>query len=142
MPPDFLLRCVVCGTEAVWDTEALPPVGAPEIGHPVLWRCEVCGGERRHIVEERFVITDKLHHEICVVTEIDRSTVDRIMAELYRYRQRVREARPSGQQDPAEEVEEIAAATGAPQELVAEIAVAEGAWMLRRGYFPRIVEEP
>jgi hypothetical protein len=141
MPPDFLLRCVVCGAEAVWDTEALPPVGAPDIGHPVLWRCDVCGGEQRHIVQELFVITDKLHHEICVATEMDRLTVDRVMAEMYRYRQRMREIQPTGESDPAEEVEEIANVTGVPQELVAEISVAEAAWMLQRGYFPGIVKE-
>jgi hypothetical protein len=142
MLPDFLLRCVVCGTEAVWDTEALPPVGTPEIGHPVLWSCGFCGQHQRHIVEDLFVMVDKLHHEICVAMEMDRVTVDRVMTQMYRYRQRQREDHPFREPDPAEEVEEIAGATGIPQELVAEISVVEATWMLQRGYFPRIVPEP
>jgi len=92
MPPDFLIRCTGCEREAVWDTEAVPPVGVPEIGHPVLWRCETCGGEQRHIVAKLCVIRDKLHHEICLATEIDRCTVDRVMAELCRYRKDTCEA--------------------------------------------------
>src|SRR5512136_1802679 len=92
MPPDFLLRCTGCGREAVWDTEALPPVGAPQIGHPVLWRCDTCGGEQRHTVAEFWVIRDKLHHDICLATEIDRCTVDGVMAELRRYRKDTCEA--------------------------------------------------
>ncbi len=136
MAPDFLLRCTACGSEAVWDTEALPPIGAPDIGHPVLWRCETCASEQRHIVQDLFVITDKLHHEICVATETDRATVDRVMAEMYRHRERVREARPAEELDSADEVDEVADATGIPHELVADISVAEAAWMVRRGYFP------
>lgn len=134
MPPDFLLRCTGCGREAVWDTEALPPVGAPEIGHPVLWRCETCGGEQRHVVEELFIISDKLHHEICVATEIDRRTVDCVMAELCRYRKHTREAGIEARPGPIDEVEDVAGAAGVSQELVLVISDAEAAWMRRRGY--------
>jgi len=136
MPPDFLLRCTACGSQAVWDTEAVPPVGAPEIGHPVLWRCENCGGEQRHVVQDLVVIPDKLHHEICIATEIDRRTVDRVMAELHRYRNRTREKIPTGQPEPAEGIEEVAAATGVCRELVADVSAAEADWMRRRGYVP------
>jgi hypothetical protein len=138
MVPDFLLRCVTCGSESIWDTEACPPVGKPEIGHPVIWQCESCGGERRHIIQDLFVITDKLHHDICVATEFERSVVDRVMAQMYRYRKRTRETVPSGPPEPAEEVEEVLAAAGIPQDVVVEISVAEVAWMLQHGYFPEI----
>ena len=134
MPPDFLLRCTGCGREAVWDTEAIPPVGAPKIGHPVLWRCETCGGEQRHIVADLCIIHDKLHHEICLTTEIDRCTVDRVMAELCRYRKDTCEAGIEKRSRAADEVEDVAGATGVAQELVLEIADAEAAWMRRRGY--------
>jgi len=134
MPPDFLLRCTRCGKEAVWDTEAFPPVGVPDIGHPVLWRCETCGGEQRHIVEDLFLITDKLHHEICVATEIERRTVDRVMAELCRYRRHTRAADPKAGPGSVDEVEDVAGATGVPGTLVLEISEAEAAWMQRRGY--------
>ena len=134
MPPDFLLRCTGCGREAVWDTEAIPPVGAPKIGHPVLWRCETCGGEQRHIVAELCIIHEKLHHEICLTTEIDRCTVDRVMAELCRYRKDTCEAGIEKRSRAADEVEDVAGATGVAQELVLEIADAEAAWMRRRGY--------
>lgn len=134
MPPDFLLRCTGCGREAVWDTEAFPPVGAPEIGHPVLWQCETCGGEQRHIVAELFIITDKLHHEICVATEIDRRTVDCVMAELGRYRKHTREAGAEESRAPADEVQDVAGATGVSRDLVLDIADALTAWMRRRGY--------
>ena len=141
MPPDFLLRCTACGNEAIWDTEVCPPVGTPEIGHPVLWECEACGGERRHIIVDLFVITDKLHHGICVATEIDRPTVDRVMTRMYQHRRRIRETAPDEQPDPAEEVEDVSEAVGLPAEVVVEISVAEAAWMLRRGYFPEIVRD-
>jgi len=137
MPPDFLLRCTVCGGESVWDTDACPPVGTPQIGHPILWRCEACGEERRHIIENLFLALDKLHHEICVATEIDRLTVDLVMTELYWCR-RAREPRASfTRMESAEEAEEVARVTGIRQELVEQIAMAEAAWLLRRGYVPK-----
>ncbi len=139
MSPDFLLECTVCGGEAIWDTDVLPPVGLPEVGHPVLWHCEACAGERRHRVVDLYVIIDKLHREICVVTELDRGTVDRIMAEMYRYRQRASEKSPTARLDPAEEAELVAEAAGVPLDVVEQISVAEAAWMLRRGY---IVDNP
>jgi hypothetical protein len=129
MPPDFLLRCLNCGAEAVWDTEALPPVGRPCIGHPVLWPCAVCGEVRRHLIEDCFVVTDKLHHEICVAVEVDRSTVVLVMAELSRCR---RQADP----DPPEAA---AAALGLSPALVEEIIAAEADWLQRRGY---LLEQP
>ena len=136
MPPDFVLRCTGCGREAVWDTEAFPPVGVPEIGHPVLWRCEDCGGEQRHIVQNLVVLTDKLHHEICLATEIDRRTVDRVMAEMFRYRQRTLETDPAGPPESPEEIEDVAAATAVCRDVVALISAAEGDWLRRRGYVP------
>ncbi len=134
MPPDFLLQCATCGGEAVWDTDAVPPVGRPEVGHPVLWFCETCGGERRHTILDLFVITDKLHHEICLATEVDRPTVERIMSEVYRHRLQAPKGRSLGCADPAEEVEEVAQAAGVSLEVVEEVSVAEASWMLRRGY--------
>ncbi len=136
MPPDFLLRCTGCGGEAVWDTEATPPVGAPEIGHPVLWRCDTCGGEQRHIVEQLCIIVAKLHHDICLETEIARPTVERVMAELCRYRKDTRTAGIGAGDRTIEEVEDVAGATGVARELVLEIADAEAEWMRRRGYAP------
>jgi hypothetical protein len=109
-------------------------VGVPEVGHPVLWPCERCGREMRHTIVDLYVIIDKLHHEICVVTELDRATVDRVMAEAYRHRQRASEEAPATRLDPAQEVEEIAEALGVSPEVVEQISVAEAAWMLRRGY--------
>ncbi len=138
MPPDFLLQCTTCGGEAVWDTDAIPPVGHPEIGHPVLWFCATCGAERRHSIVDLFVITEKLHHDICLAAEVDRSTVDRIMTEVYRHRQRAAEERLLARLDPAEEVEDVAEAAGVPQELVEDVSVAEASWMLRRGYIAEI----
>ena len=134
MPPDFLLRCSVCGREAVWDTEAIPPVGEPEIGHPVLWRCDACGGERRHIVQDLAIVADKLHHEICLATETDRPTVDRVMAELVRYRQRTLDTRTRRHPESKEEIEDVAAASAVRREIVAQILAAEAHWMQRRGY--------
>lgn len=136
MPPDFLLRCTGCGGEAVWDTEAVPPVGAPEIGHPVMWKCDTCGGEQRHLVERLCIITDKLHHEICLATEIDRRTVERVMGELCRYRKDTHAADVEKRLRTAEELEDVAGGTGVPRELVTEIAEAEAEWMRRRGYSP------
>jgi hypothetical protein len=138
MLPDFLLECTVCGGEAVWDTDAVPPVGLPEVGHPVLWFCHACAGERRHRIVDLYVIIDKLHHEICVATELERATVDRVMAEVYRHRKRASEEGPTNRLDPALEVEEVAEASGVPLETIEQISVAEADWMLRRGY---IVEE-
>ena len=134
MPPDFLLRCTGCGREAVWDTEAYPPVGVPEVGHPVLWRCDACGGEQRHIVNELLVITDKLHHEICVATEIDRRTVERVMGEVCRYRDHTGEGRPTAPRDPTVAINAVANAIGVSRDLVEQIAEAEATWMRHRGY--------
>lgn len=119
----------------MWDTEAAPPVGVPQIGHPVLWQCDTCQREQRHIVQGPVIITDKLHHEISVVTEIDRRTVERVMAETYRYRQHTRGPVPEEQEVSADQVEDVAGATGLPRELVLQISEAEAAWMLRRGYY-------
>ncbi len=58
MPPDFLLECTACGTQAVWDTEAVPPVGLPEVGHPALWFCETCGRQMRHTIVDLYVLID------------------------------------------------------------------------------------
>jgi len=138
MSPDFLLQCTACGNEAVWDTDAVAPVGRPEVGHPVLWFCEVCGGEVRHTIVDLYVAIDKLHHEICLATELDRETVDRVMAEVYRYRERASEDEPTACLDPAEEVEEVAEAVGVSSEVVEQISVAEAAWMLRRGYIVEV----
>ena len=139
MPPDFLLGCTVCGSEAVWDTEAVPPVGLPEVGQPVLWCCQACAAEQRHTIVDLYVMLDKLHHEVCVATELDRATVDRVMGEAYQHRQRASQEAPTARRDPAQEVEEVAEAAGVPLEVVEQISVAETDWMLRRGY---IVESP
>lgn len=134
MPPDFLLECSRCGSETIWDTEAVPPVGVPEVGHPVLWFCEACGQEMRHTIRDLYVIIDKLHHEICIAAELDRATVDRVMAEVYRHRGKASEEAPLTPLDPAREVEEVAETTGVSQEWVERISVAEADWMLRRSY--------
>lgn len=138
MPPDFLLECTTCGGETVWDTDAVPPVGSPEVGHPVLWFCERCGREMRHTIVDLYVILEKLHHEICIATELDRATVDRVMGEVYRYRQRASEEAPTAPLDPAQEAEEVAEAARVPLEVVEAISVAEAAWMLRRGYLVEV----
>ncbi len=138
MPPDFLLRCTTCGSESVWDTEACPPVGTPKIGHPVLWRCETCGAERRHVIENLYLVLDKLHHEICIATETDRQTVDLIMTEMYWFRRGLdRPTSPTGAA-PLSEAEEVAKATGIPRELVERISAAEASWLRRRGYIPDV----
>ena len=134
MPPDFLLVCTGCEGEAIWDTEALPPVGQPEVGQPVLWYCETCGRDMRHWIADLYVITEKLHHDLCVATELDRATVDRVMAAAYRYRQEASETSPDACLNPAEEVEEVAEAAVVPVEVVEQLSVAEADWMLRRGY--------
>lgn len=134
MPPDFLLACTACGNEAVWDTDAVPPVGQPEVGNPVLWFCQACSAERRHTIVDFYVVIDKLHHEICLATELDRATVDRVMAAVYRHRQRASEEAPTARLDPAQEVEQVAEAAGVWLDVVEQISVAEAAWMLRRGY--------
>jgi hypothetical protein len=133
MPPDYLLRCTTCGSEAVWDTEACPPVGVPEIGHPVLWQCEACGNERRHVISCQAVIIDKLHHEICVATEVDRSTVDRVMSEMRRYRRRTGAGSTEAGLSAAE-ADDVADVTGVPRDVVGQISNAEAAWIVRRGY--------
>lgn len=137
MSPDYLLRCTVCGREATWDTEALPPVGTPDVGHPVLWWCESCGREQRHTIQAPFVIADKLHHEICLATETDRQTVDNVMGGLCQYRLQISSARR-----PADAIKKVAAVVGVPPEVVAAIATAEAAWMTRRGYPAPTSDEP
>lgn len=139
MSPDFLLECTVCGSEAVWDTDAVPPVGLPEVGHPVLWYCQACAAERRHSIVDLYILIDKLHHEICIATELDRATVDRVMSEVYQHRQRASQEAPMARLDPAQEVEGVAEEAGISLDVVEQISVAEAAWMLRRGY---IVESP
>jgi hypothetical protein len=136
MAPDFLLQCTGCGSEAVWDTEAVPPVGTPEVGHPVLWQCQTCGKEMRHTIVDPYVVLDKLHRDICLATELDRETVDRVMTEVYRYRQQASQDAPAERADPAQEVEDVAEAAGSSIEVVEQISVAEADWLLRRGYFP------
>jgi hypothetical protein len=111
-------------------------VGVPEIGHPVLWRCETCGGEQRHIVQGFFLITEKLQHEICVATEIDRRTVECVMAELCRYRTGARDGAAEERPGSIEEVEDVAGAIGVSAKFVQQICQAEAAWMRRRGYAP------
>ncbi len=138
MPPDFLLECAACGGETVWDTDAVPPVGCPEMGHPVLWFCQTCGIEMRHTIVDLYVIIDKLRHEICLATELDRSMVDRVMAEMYRHRRRESEEAPTARLDPAREVEEVAEAAGVSPDVVERISVAEAAWNLRRGYIVEV----
>lgn len=134
MPPDFLLRCMTCDAEAIWDTEAIPPVGLPAPGHPVLWRCETCGDERRHVIVDSIVIADKLHHEICVATELDRRTVDRVMDELNRVRRDQPEGPASEALDVPFEVEVVADRLHLSVEAVAEIVAVKAAWLVRRGY--------
>jgi hypothetical protein len=108
----------------------------PEIGHPVLWRCDACGGEQRHIVENLCIIGDKLHHEICLATEIDRRTVERVMAELCRYRKDTCHTDIEPRPRSADEADDVASAIGLARRLVLEIADAEAEWMRRRGYCP------
>ncbi|MEK7204402.1 MAG: hypothetical protein AAB254_02730, partial [candidate division NC10 bacterium] len=59
MPPDFLLECTACGSQAVWDTDAVPPVGLPEVRHPVLWFCQTCGREVRHTIVDLYVLVEE-----------------------------------------------------------------------------------
>ncbi len=134
MPPDFLLVCTVCGSEAVWDTEALPPVGLPEAGHPVMWRCATCRIETRHEIAGEVVITDKLHHDISLATELDRPTVDRVMAEVRRRHAGLPVGLANRLVDKADAVEGIAVAAGVAEAVVRDILLAEGAWGQRRGY--------
>jgi hypothetical protein len=132
MPPDFRLVCTTCGSEAVWDTEAVPPVGEPAVGHPVVWYCATCEAQSRHEIAGAVVITEKLHHEICVATEVDRPTVDRVMAEVRRREDRVGSA--ARLLEDAGDLGAIADAAGVPAAVVREIVLAEGAWCARRGY--------
>ncbi len=141
MPPDFLLECAACGGETVWDTDAVPPVGRPEVGHPVLWFCQSCGREIRHTIVDLYVVIDKLHHEICLATELDRSIVDRVVAEMYRHRRRESEEVPAARLDPAQEVEDVAEAVGVLPDVVERISVAEAAWMFRRGYLMEVADD-
>ncbi len=134
MPPDFLLVCSVCGSEAVWDTEALPPAGLPEVGHPVVWRCAACRIETRHQITGEVVIRDKLHHDLSVATEVDRPTVDRVMAEVWRRHGELPAGLAGRLAEQLGALESIAAAAGVAEAVVREIVLAEGAWVHRRGY--------
>ncbi len=134
MPPDFLLACGACGTEAVWDTEALPPAGEPEVGHPVLWYCARCAFETRHEIRSEVLLVDKLHREICVATELDRETVDRVMGEIRRRQPAPAAGLTAGLLREPGAVEAIAAAGGVSPGAVREILRAESAWAERRGY--------
>ena len=67
-------------------------------------------------------------------TELDRSTVDRVMITLYRHRQHASETSPAQDPNPAEEMEEVAEAAAVSVEVVERLSVAEADWMLRRGY--------
>ncbi len=125
----------------MWDTDAVPPVGRPEVGHPVLWFCQTCGREIRHTIVDLYVVIDKLHHEICLATELDRSIVDRVVAEMYRHRRRESEEVPAARLDPAQEVEDVAEAVGVLPDVVERISVAEAAWMFRRGYLMEVADD-
>ena len=127
MPPDLLLQCSICGAETVWDTETLPPVGRPEVGDPVRWFCAACGLEVRHAVLREVLIPEKLHHEICLTTEVDRATVNRVMAEVARRRAGSGIAGSS---------EALGEACDVPAATVREILAAATAWQRRRGYLP------
>jgi len=133
MPPDFLLACTACGTEAVWDTEAVPPVGDPEIGHPVVWFCATCGAQMRHRIAGQVVIPEKLHHDICVATEQERATVDRVLEEVRRHAG-LEPGRAGRLADEAGALDAVAEATGVPAAVVREIVLAEQRWGERRGY--------
>ena len=127
--PDFVLVCSVCGTEAVWDTEQLPPAGTPEVGHPVLWPCNTCGTDQRHRITDICLNTDKLRHAVSMATEIDRRTVDRVLGAAEYFRR----SHASGG-GTAEELRAVAKAAGVPAEVADRIAVAEAAWLCRHGY--------
>ena len=133
MLPDFLLECVACGGRSVWDTDALPPVGCPEVGHPVLWCCHTCGADVRHTIVGLYLATEKLHHEICLAAEVDRLTVDRVMAEVYHRRGHWDEA-SAARMESAQEAEEVAETAGVSPVVVEQISAAEADWMLRHGY--------
>jgi len=81
------------------------------------------------------VLAEKLSHEICVATEVDRPTVDRVVGEMHRYRRRTGAGRSAAGPSTAE-VEDVADATGVSRDLVGRIANAEAAWFHRRGYAP------
>jgi hypothetical protein len=58
------------------------------------------------------------------------------MAEVYRCRRQRDRTTPCASVDPVAEAEAVAKATGLPRELVGQVAAAETAWLLRRGYIP------
>jgi hypothetical protein len=134
MPPDFLLACTACGTEAVWDTEAVPPVGDPEVGHPIVWFCATCQAQMRHRIAGEVVIPDKLHHDVCVATELPRAIVDRVLGEVRRRNAGLETGHAGGLVDDLDAVEAIAATAGVPAAVVREIILAEQRWAERRGY--------
>jgi hypothetical protein len=137
MPPDFLLACTACGAETVWDTEVLPPVGEPEVGHPVLWFCVACQIETRHQVQGEVVLPDKLHHDICVATELDRETVDRVMGEMRAHHPTLAVGAAETLLRTPEAVDAIAAAARVAEATVRDVIQAEAAWSRRRGYVRR-----
>jgi hypothetical protein len=94
----------------------------------------------RHTIVDLYVMTDKLHHEISLATELDRTTVDRVMAEAYQKRQRESEEAPAAPLHPAREAAEVAETAGVRLEVVEQIFAAEAAWMLRRGYIVEVAE--
>lgn len=132
MPPDFLLACEACGAESVWDTETLPPVGRPEVGHPVVWSCASCRLETRHRVVCEVVLSDKLYHDICVATELARSMVERVMVAI---RERYPSLPAAADQlaEPATAAV-IAQAADVPVDVVREVGAAAAVWSSRRGY--------
>ncbi len=137
--PDFLLRCSVCGSEVLWDTDQLPPAGTPQLGDPVLWFCVACHDERRHLIVAVAVQSQKLRQAVSVATEIDGPTVERVMAAADRIRE-VEGDRPGLGGGP-DELAAVAAAADVPPELVDRIAVAEAAWLSRRGYIQELPTE-
>ena len=139
MPPDFVLRCTACGNEVLWDTDQLPPAGTPLVGHPVLWPCQACGNEQRHRIQDLFVVPDKLRHAVSVATEIDRPTVDRIMAAADRFRES--HADSAAFRGSAEELAAVAEAANVPAGVVERITVAEAAWLYQRGYIQEITAD-
>jgi len=88
----------------------------------------------RHTIVDLYIVIEKLHHEICLATEQERSMVDRVMAKVYRHRRRESEGAPTVRLNAAQEVEEVAEAVGVSADVVERIAMAEVTWMLRRGY--------
>ncbi len=139
MLPDYLLSCTVCGSEALWDTDQLPPAGIPRIGDPVLWSCATCGSDRRHVIADLHIFPEKVRHAVSVATEIDCQIVDRVMAAT----DRLRRSGTTGAVPPdaSDDISAVAAALGVPPDTVDRIAVAEATWLCRHGYIQEIGAE-